>query len=364
MEEVLDPVLGGDESEAAVRNHLLDRPRGHLPTLAPGARSYTRLVGALLASLSPYSNQVLAGLFDSTYEVEVLTVPAAATPGAVRDVVAMADLVLGDKKRRHPIDRAALQAMRRCRLIQQPAVGFDAIDHRAAAELGIPVANAAGYNREAVADWTVMAVLNLLRQGALRDRRMREGQWPNDPAGTHELGALTVGVVGVGHTGAAVVDRLRGFGSRLLFSDVVPRNLAGGVQLPLQELLEQADVVTVHVPLDIETRGLIDAAALGRMKKGAILVNASRGPVVEEMALIEALQDGRLAGAALDVFELEPLDPGSPLRKMDNVFLSPHVAGVSEESEARLLETCAANMRRVLDGLEPFNVVNGVSRRS
>jgi phosphoglycerate dehydrogenase-like enzyme len=314
--------------------------------------SYTRLVGAVLASLSPYSKEILAGLFDSTYEVEVLTVPATAAPGAVRDAVAGADLVLGDKKRRHPLDRAALQAMRRCRLIQQPAVGFDAIDHRAAAELGIPVANAAGYNSEAVADWTVMAILNLVRQGALRDRLMRSGEWPNDPAGTHELGALTVGVVGVGNTG------------RLLFSDVVPRKLAGGTQLPLEEVLQQADVITVHVPLDTQTRGLLDGTALGRMKRGAVMVNASRGAVVEERALIEALEDGRLAAAALDVFEREPLDTDSPLREMDNVFLSPHIAGVSVESEARLLETCGANMRRVLDGLDPFNVVNGVSRRS
>jgi phosphoglycerate dehydrogenase-like enzyme len=326
--------------------------------------SYTRLVGAVLASLSPYSKEILAGLFDSTYEVEVLTVPATAAPGAVRHAVAGADLVLGDKKRRHPLDRAALQAMRRCRLIQQPAVGFDAIDHRAAAELGIPVANAAGYNSEAVADWTVMAILNLVRQGALRDRLMRSGEWPNDAVGTHELGALTVGVVGVGNTGGAVVSRLRSFGCRLLFSDVVPRKLAGGTQLSLEELLQQADVVTVHVPLDTQTRGLVDGTALGRMKRGAILVNASRGAVVEERALIEALEDGRLAAAALDVFEREPLDTDSPLREMDNVFLSPHVAGVSVESEARLLETCGANMRRVLDGLDPFNVVNGVSRRS
>ncbi len=318
----------------------------------------------MLASLSPYSREILAGLFDSRYEVEVLTVPVTANAGAVRDAVADADLVLGDKKRRHTIDRAALQAMRRCRLIQQPAVGFDAIDHRAAAELGIPVANAAGYNSEAVADWTVMAILNLVRQGALRDRRMRRGEWPNEPERSHELGALTVGVVGVGNTGGAVVSRLRSFGCRLLFSDVVPRKLAGGTQLPLEELLEQADVVTVHVPLDTETRALIDAGAIGRMKRGAVLVNASRGPVVEERALTEALEDGRLAAAALDVFEREPLDTASPLREMENVFLSPHVAGVSVESEARLLETCGANMRRVLDGLDPFNVVNGVSRRS
>lgn len=318
----------------------------------------------MLASLSPYSREVLAGLFDSTYEVEVVTVPPAATPAAVRDAVALADLVLGDRRRRHALDRPALQAMRRCRLIQQPAAGFDAIDHRAAAELGIPVANAAGYNRESVADWTVMAMLNLVRQGALRDRRMHEGQWPHDGTGIRELGALTVGVIGAGHAGAAVVARLRGFGCSLLFSDVVSRDLPGTIQLPLPDLLEQADMVTLHVPLDDQTRGLIDGAALGRMKDGAFLVNASRGPVVEEAALIAALQDGRLAGAALDVFEVEPLVPDSPLRKMDNVFLSPHVAGASLEAEGRLLETCAANMRRVLDGLEPLNVVNGVGGRA
>jgi D-3-phosphoglycerate dehydrogenase len=327
-------------------------------------RRYTRLVGAVLASLSPYSPEILAGLFDSTYELEVVTVPPTATPAAVRDAVALADLVLGDRKRRHALDRSALQAMRRCRLIQQPAVGFDAIDHRAAAELGIPVANAGGYNRESVADWTVMAVLDLVRQGALRDRRMREGRWPHDGIGIHELGALTVGVVGAGNAGAAVVARLRAFGCRLLVSDPVSRDLAGVVQLPLPELLEQSDVVTLHVPLDVQTRGLIDGAALRRMKTGALLVNASRGPVVEEAALIAALQEGRLAGAALDVFEVEPLPPDSPLRRMDNVFLSPHVAGMSEEAEARLLETCAANMRRVLDGLDPVNVVNGVGRRA
>jgi phosphoglycerate dehydrogenase-like enzyme len=317
-------------------------------------------VGALLASLSPYSEDVLAGLFDSTYGVEVVSVPATAAPADVRGAVADADLVLGDRRRRFPIDRPALQAMRRCRLIQQPAVGFDAIDHRAAAELGIPVANAGGYNRDAVADWTVMAILNMVRRGTLRDRLMRAGQWPHDLIGDRELGALAVGVVGMGDIGRAVVGRLRGFGCRLLFTDVIPQSVAGATQLPLDRLLEEADLVTIHVPLDAATRGLIDAEALFRMKKGAMLVNSSRGPVVDETALTAALEEGRLGGAALDVFEFEPLDPDSPLRRMDGVFLSPHVAGLSEEAEARLLETCGANMRRVLDGLEPFNVVNAV----
>lgn len=316
----------------------------------------------MLASLSPYPKEVLLTLFEES-QVEVVTVPEPAAPEAVREAVAQADLVLGDKRHKHRLDRTILQAMARCRLIQQPAVGFDAIDHRAAAELGIPVANAAGYNRDAVADWTVLAILTLVRHAGLGDRRMRERGWPAGELRGRELGALTVGIVGAGNTGAAVASRLRAFGCRLLFADVIPRSLSGAAQVSLEELLEQADVVSVHVPLDRDTRGLLDDSSFQRMKPEAILVNASRGPVVDEAALVRALDTGRIRGAGLDVFEVEPLAEDSPLRSLENVFLSPHVAGSTEEAEARLLETCGANLRRVLDGLEPFNVVNGVTSR-
>jgi D-3-phosphoglycerate dehydrogenase len=248
-------------------------------------------------------------------------------------------------------------------LIQQPAVGFDTIDHRAAAELGIPVANAAGYNRDAVADWTIMAILNLVRQGAYADRRMRAGDWPNARVRGHELGALTVGIVGIGNAGGAVADRLRAFGSRVVFTDAIPRSVPGATQMPLEELLAAADVVTVHVPLGPDTRGLISDAEFQRMKPGAFFVNASRGPVVDEAALVRALDSGHLGGAGLDVYELEPLSTESPLREFEHVFITPHTAGLTEEADERLLQTCGANMRRVLDGLEPFNVVNGVTRR-
>lgn len=324
---------------------------------------YTRRVGAVLASLSPYAMDVVARLFREDQEVQVVTVPEPPAPEAVREAVARADLVLGDKRHKHRLDRATLAVMERCRLIQQPAVGFDVIDHRAAGDLGIPVANAAGYNRDAVADWTVMAILNVVRHGAFGDRRMRHGEWPVEGMRGQELGALTVGIVGMGNTGAAVAARLRAFGTRLLFTDVIPRSAAGAERVPLEELLEAADLVTVHVPLDQETRGLINEAALRRMKPGAILINASRGPVVDETALVEALDSGHLGGAGLDVFDTEPLPSDSPLRDFENVFLSPHVGGATQEAEARLLETCGANLRRVLDGLEPFNIVNGVSRR-
>ena len=315
-----------------------------------------------IASLSPYSEDVVRGLFEGRH-VEVRLVPSPPAPDAVRKAVAGADLVIGDKRHRHRLDRPALEGMRGCRLVQQPAVGFDAIDHRAAAELGIPVANAAGYNRDAVADWVIMAILNLVRTGAFGDRRMRDGEWPIGRMRGRELGALTVGIVGVGNVGNAVASRLRAFGSRVLFTDVVPRSLPGATALALDRLLAEADVVTVHVPLDHDTRGLIGEAQFEQMKPGAIVVNASRGPVVDEAALVRALDSGRLSGAGLDVFELEPLAADSPLRSFENVFMTPHSAGLTDEAEARLLDVCGANLRRVLDGLEPFNVVNGVTRR-
>jgi phosphoglycerate dehydrogenase-like enzyme len=321
-------------------------------------------VAVRIASLSPYPEEVVRGLLPGIYEPHIVLVPPPPAPEAVREAVAGADLVLADKRHKHRLDRDTLAAMDRCQLIQQPAVGFDAIDHRAAADLGIPVANAAGYNRDSVADWTVMAILTLIRDAGVGDRGMRDGDWPYQRLRRgRELGALTVGIVGLGNIGNAVASRLRAFGCRLLFTDVVPRSAPGASPAALDDLLAASDVVTVHVPLDRDTRHLISDARLGRMKPGAILVNASRGPVVDEAALVRALDSGHLGGAGLDVFEVEPLAAESPLRAFENVLLSPHAAAWTDEAEARLLDVCGANLRRVLDGQEPFNVVNGVTRR-
>lgn len=335
-----------------------------LPRSVVDGSAYTADVTYRVVCLSPYSEETVRSLFRGAYDVEVALAPPPPAAEAVRDLVGEADLVLGDKRHQHRLDRSILAAMSRCRLIQQPAAGFDTIDHRAAAEFGIPVANAAGYNRDSVADWVIMAVLALVRRGAEADRRMRRGEWTPGELRGRELGSLTVGIVGLGNIGLAVVARLRAFGCRVLFSDVIPRSLPGAELTDLDRLLAESDVVTVHVPLDETTRALIDARRLARMRPGAFLVNASRGPVVHEAALIEALETGHLGGAALDVFEEEPLPAESPLRRMGNVFLTPHIAGLTEEAEARLLEMCGANLRRVLEGLEPFNVVNGVAKRA
>ena len=315
---------------------------------------------ARIVCLSPYSKKQVEDLFAGRHSVDVVTVPDPPAPDDVLRECTLAALVIADKRHKHRMPREVLEQMRRCLLIQMPAVGYDIIDHRAAAEFGIAVANAAGYNRDAVADWAVMAILNLVRRGSWGDRAMRDGGWPKPEMLGHELGALTMGIVGLGNVGSALATRLLAFGSRVLYTDIVERSFAGVERVPFEDLLQRADVVTVHVPLDNETHHMIDAGALIRMRKGALLVNASRGPVVNEKALIAALESGHLGGAGLDVFEQEPTPADNPLRRMANVFFSPHVGGFTLESEARALEVVRDNLTRVLEGEEPSNVVNGV----
>jgi phosphoglycerate dehydrogenase-like enzyme len=176
----------------------------------------------------------------------------------------------------------------------------------------------------------------------------------------HELAALTVGIVGLGNVGSALATRLLAFGSRVVYTDIMEKSFAGVERMPFEELLTLADIVCVHVPLNHETNHLLSTAAMNRMKKGAYLINASRGPVVDEKALVAALDSGHLGGAGLDVFEQEPTPADNPLLRMENVFFSPHVGGAALEAEARALEVIRDNLTRVLDGEEPSNVVNGV----
>lgn len=315
---------------------------------------------ARVVCLSPFDEATVRAMFKGRHEVEVLLVPEPPAQAAVLEAVHKAHLVIADKKHRHRLDRRVLENMRNCLLIQQAAVGFDTVDHRAAAEYGIPVANAAGYNREAVADWTIMAMLNLLRRGAWGDRDMRAGGWDRDRMMGHELGSVTVGIVGFGNVGSTVARRLTGFGSAVLFTDVLPKQHPGAEQVELDALLRRSDIVSIHTPLDVDTRGLIDRTAIGKMKRGAFLVNAARGPIVDEPAVVAALDSGQLGGAGLDVFEAEPLDAASPLRRHENVFISPHVGGATFEAEAHLLEVVGANLLRALDGDPIAHVQNGV----
>src|SRR6266571_4410527 len=212
---------------------------------------------ARVACLSPFDERTVRAMLKG-HSVEVVLVPP---PPAQPDVAAActdADLVIADRRHKHQIDRAILQKMRRCLLIQQAAVGFDSIDHRAAAEFGIPVANAAGYNKDSVADWTVMAMIALIRRSFWLDRQLRAGRWSiddllrgEDTMG-RELGAMTVGIIGMGNIGSAVAHRVAAFGARTLFADAAPRSAADAVQVDLETILRESDIVCVHAPLDVD----------------------------------------------------------------------------------------------------------------
>lgn len=317
-------------------------------------------IATTIACLSPFSESDVHEMA-GTSQVKVVLSGEAPNQRSVAEVVAGADIVIGDMRQVHRLDRDVLAGMTGCRLIQQPAAGFECVDHRAAAELGIPVANGGGFNRESVADLAVLGLLTLLRHAARSDRAMRDGEWRESIPEGRELGACTVGILGLGNIGASVLNRLRGFGPEVLYYDVIPRDADGADAVGFDELLERSDVVMVHIPLDRDTRGLLGAAELSRMKPGALLVNTSRGPIIDEAALVDALRSGHLGGAALDVFEIEPLAKDSPLRSMDNVFITPHIAGYTPQATENLREAVATNLRRVLAGRQPINVVNGVS---
>jgi D-3-phosphoglycerate dehydrogenase len=315
---------------------------------------------AVIACFSAYDEALVKELA-GTDRIEVRIASGSGSAAEVADLVAGADIVIADAARRYVLDAAAIDAMDRCRFIMQPAVGYDTVDVGRAAERGIAVANAPGYNADAVADWVVMATLAVVRDGARLDAAMRaaDSRWPSGVHLGRELGALTVGLVGMGAVAQAVARRLRGFGSRVLFTARTAREVDGAQAVDLAELLRSADVVSLHLPLNGETRGIVGAAELAAMKVGAVLVNSARGGLVDHDALVAGLRRGRPWAAALDVFEPEPLPAGSPLRDLPNVFLTPHIAAGTQQARQRVRGMVADNLRRVLAGQAPLHVVNG-----
>lgn len=258
-------------------------------------------------------------------------------------------------------------------LIQYTGAGWDRIAEPIVRELGCPVANVPGVNAKDVAEYVVIAAGMLLRRFKLGDRLMWSGEFDQARG---ELAAerargftdLTIGVVGLGHIGLTVGKAFRAFDARVLYYDPKPldpeaASAAGMIPVTMSELLDEADVITVHVPLLPATVGMLGEAELARLKPEAIVVQASRGGVVNEEALLRLVESGRIAGAALDVFAREPLPPDDPIllkraALSDRIVLTPHIAGVTRQAAVRLYEAAWANVARVLkDGLPPNNRV-------
>lgn len=280
-------------------------------------------------------------------------------PRSTTELAGMLDGVVGAIVSTDPFTADVLRGAPSLRVIARTGVGYDTIDMAVATALGIQVVTTPGANENAVADHTLGLLLALLRRIPELDADARAGGWSR--TGAHlprQLAGSTVGVVGFGGIGRQVARRLDGFGVELLVHD--PMLPAGGPveSTPLDELLRRSDVVTLHCPLLPETRGLIGARALSLMRPHAVLVNTSRGPVVDEPALVAALQAGQVAGAALDVFLEEP-PAGSPLLSMPNVVVSPHNGGLSDVSITEMTRRCAEAVVAVARGGVAADVVNG-----
>ena len=256
-----------------------------------------------------------------------------------------------------------LSAARNAKLVQLCSAGYDGVDLELAGELGIPVANNGGANAVPVAEFALTLIFACNRHLPIAHQDTRDGAWMRpglDGYGSYELFGKTVGIVGAGRIGSTIAGMLRGFETETLYYDPIRSERAeefGATRVELEELMHRSDIVTLHADLNRTSNKLIGATELELMKPDAILVNTCRGPVVDEVALIEVLSEGKIRGAGLDVFEQEPVDPDNPLLQMDNVIVAPHVAGKSSESYPRRVTFAYENMQRVWNGEPPQSVV-------
>ena len=256
-----------------------------------------------------------------------------------------------------------LRAAKKARLLQVLSAGYDRLDLKLLRELGIPVANNGGANSWAVADHAVLAMLTLYRRMLQADPAVRAGKWqaPIDGMNTFEMANKVVGIMGFGNIGQKVAKRVQAFDAKVQYYDKYPleperEKTLNARRVTLEELFRTSDIISCHAPLTRETHHVVGKKYLAMMKPSALIINTSRGEVVDEAALYEALSQGRLAGAGLDVFEQEPVNPDNPLLKLDNVVVSPHTAGTTWDTWFRRADFAYKNVQRVLAGEPPLAV--------
>ncbi len=260
------------------------------------------------------------------------------------------------------VDEAYLAGAPNLRIVARFGVGYDAVDVSACTKRRIYVGHTPDVLSGAVADLAWALILGWMRRIPEGDRFTRT-EWHKRTAFPFgwDLAGKTVGILGLGRIGTEVAKRGSGFGVRMLYCDVVPRPEAEAAykvgRVELDVLLREADILTVHVPLEASTANLLDAAAFRQMKRSALVVNTSRGGVIDQTALTAALNDGVIAGAALDVFEKEPITPDAPLLKAPNLLVMPHAASATWETRRRMAERCAESVRACLQGRRPPFVV-------
>jgi len=297
---------------------------------------------------APEIRERIVGAAPDSFQVEFAD---PADPARWRDHLARSDFLLLAANR---MTSDMMDAAGRLRLIHKWGIGYDDIDLPAAERTGVGVAITAGANAHAVAEHTIMLMLATLRKLSVADRALREGRWlfKQMRAQCLQMSGRTVGLVGFGNIGRAVAKRLAGFETTVLYTDPRPAPAAveqalAATRVPFESLLERADIVSLHCPGGEENRHMIAAPQFARMKRGAVLVNAARGELVDQAALVAALADGTLMGAGLDVFEQEPPSPDNPLLALQSVTLSPHTAASVLDNVGRVARHAFDNMQRV-----------------
>ncbi len=305
--------------------------------------------------------------FDSGQAIEELAPPGfelvragAGTP-ACREALGEARYLVGFVD--GLVEEGLYRAAPKLKLIQLLSAGYDRADLAAARRARVPIANNGGANAVSVAEHALMLMLAVCRRLPLQHENVRSGRWRgNETPRVHELRGRTLGIVGLGTIGKKTARLARAFGMTVEYYDVArlgeDAEDALGVRFRLLgEIFRRSDVVSLHVPLNPSTRGLVGARELALLKPTAVLVNTSRGPVVDEAALTAALAEGRIAGAGLDVFDREPPDPDNPLFSLDNVVLTAHLAGPTVESAPARLRNAFDNVERVERGEAPLWVI-------
>lgn len=324
---------------------------------------------ATVVCFSPVPSPVLAQwLVAQSGQAGVQVASANECSGAAWDeALANAEVALGDYTFQHAIDEPLLARMPKLRFVQQPSVGYQHIDLEACRRHGVQVANTPGVNSAAVAEYTVMAALAILRRLVLANELTHAGRWSQHELmwehGVFELAGKTFGIVGLGSVGREVAKRLGPFGVQMLYFDAFRaapevESQLGVTYKPLDHLLRLADIVSLHVPLTEQTRNLLSEQRLGLMKFNAILINVARGECVDEHALAARLRAKKLGGAAIDVFSEEPISPQHPLLGLENALLTPHLAGATNEVRERVVFMAVENVAGVLKGEPPRHVLN------
>jgi D-3-phosphoglycerate dehydrogenase / 2-oxoglutarate reductase len=312
-----------------------------------------------LLALTPLDESLIRHLFASV-DVEV-SVPATRDREGLYAALADAEIVTADYSGALPMDADAVAAAPNLAFVQMPSVGVDTCDLGALTAAGVPLANTAGANTRSVAEWALAATLDLTRRISWSDRRIREGGWPQLEAaaqGADELTHRRVGILGMGAIGTETRRMFEALGYEVAYWS--RRRRPEGTYKEIDELLATSDVLIVCLPLTDETRGMLDSERLALLPDKAMLVNVARGGIAPDEAVLKALESGRLSGAALDVYDREPLPEDHPLRRQENVLLSPHTAGATRQAQLNIATIVVENVRAATEGRPVANVVNDV----